>query len=105
MRNLSKGLMALSLLLSATLLGLSACEVPDNPTGMPSATIPSESPDTNPPCYQTLQCIIENTGDNALRKETQVVINQLFQLDEPEYTTTCQAKAEELVARVPQCTP
>lgn len=90
-------------LLLVCLLSIHACTVPDIPTGLPNA-IPSEAPDTGEtPCFQALQCIIENTGNNVLRKETQESVNQLFLLEEPEYTEFCQAKAKELTVRVPQC--
>lgn len=90
----------------AAALILVACEVPDDApvgAGLPSA-IPSEAPASDePPCFQQLQCIIDNTTDNALRKTTQEAINDLFLLDEPQYTDFCQNKAQELAIREPSC--
>lgn len=92
--------------LLALVLFISACEVPEDAVlGIPQPSVaPSESPNSDePPCYQQLQCIIENTTDNALRRSAQEVITDLFQLEEPQYTELCQAKAEELVGRVSVC--
>lgn len=65
--------------------------------------VPSESPPAGPLCQQRLQCIVENTSDNALRKTTQESINLLFTLAEPEFSQICEAKALELVKRAPEC--
>ena len=105
-------LFCLTLICTGILGLLHACTVPDVPTGLPSnipsgllpSSIPSEAPDSGEPaCFQRLQCIVDNTGDNVLRRETQESINQLFLLEEPDYTQFCQAKAEEFLIRVPQC--
>ncbi len=96
----------ISLLTILSVLLFGACEVPQAPLGggvRPSA-IPSESPDNgDPPCLQTLQCIIDETTNNSLRKDTQDIINQLFVTGEPEYTRLCEGQAQELSTRLPQC--
>lgn len=80
---------------------LAACEVPDAPTGVPQA-----EPDINiqnPICYQEIECVVDTTRDNTLRKEAQVVINTLLLSDQPEYDRLCEAKADELTENLPQC--
>lgn len=93
-------------------LALASCEVPDDPTGLPGApgtpgqpsAIPSESPDSSDPlCFQALQCIVDNANDNALRRQAQEVVNQLFLSAEPQYTQICESRAAEFVVQVPQC--
>lgn len=88
-------------LIGSTLLALSACEVPDAPTGVPSA-----SPDVmpgGPACYQELECVVDTTRDNTLRRNAQEAINTLILSEQPDYNRICQAKAEELTAALPQC--
>lgn len=80
---------------------LSACEVPDSPTGLPQ---PEPNLNTQGPiCYQEIECVIETTRDNTLRKEAQETINALLLSDQPEYTRICQAKADELTENLMQC--
>jgi len=95
--------------LCLTSFSFSACEVPlDAPTGplqpnQPSAT-PSERPDSGDPlCFQTLQCIVDNTSDNVLRRQAQEVVNQLFLVAEPDYTRICESRSVELVVSIPSC--
>lgn len=101
---------SLKILPALLLLGyVGACEVPSAPLGSsgPSASptaIPSESPDNgDPPCMQALQCIIDNTNNNALRRQTQEVVNQLLLTSEPDFTRICLSNASDLVERVPEC--
>ncbi|PKL79827.1 MAG: hypothetical protein CVV27_01220 [Candidatus Melainabacteria bacterium HGW-Melainabacteria-1] len=83
---------------------MAACDTPDTPLGAsPSTVIPSESPDQDPLCLQTLQCIVDNTSNNGLRKQTQEVISELFLVAEPDYSRICLSRADELVERVPEC--
>ena len=87
--------------IAACFVLLAACEVPDAPTG-----VPQPEPDLNtqgPACYQELECIVETTRDNTLRKETQEVINTLLLTDQPEYNRICQARADVLTESLPQC--
>lgn len=80
---------------------LSACEVPDAPTGAPQ---PEPDLSTQGPiCYQELECIVDTTRDNTLRKETQEVINTLLLTDQPDYDRICQVKAASLTESLPQC--
>lgn len=90
-------------LMTALLLG--SCEVPDAPLGVARpSSIPSESPNSGDPiCLQTLECVITNTNNNSVRKQTQDVLDQLFRTGEPEYTRLCESQAEELSANVSQC--
>lgn len=89
--------------LAAVLLG--ACDTPQIPLGSINPNpIPSEAPaNDEPPCLQTLQCIVDNTNNNGLRKQTQEIINQLFVTAEPDYTRLCQSRSSEFVERVPEC--
>lgn len=89
------------LLSSLALMTLVACEVPDMPTG-PSDPVPSVLPQ-GPACYQELECIVETTRDNTLRRDAQEVINTLILAEQPEYNRICQAKADELTVQLPQC--
>ena len=80
---------------------LAACDTPQTPVGRPSIK-PSASASASPVvsdeplCMQTLQCVVDSTINNSLRKETQEVINQLFKTAEPKYTQLCKSKADEL---------
>lgn len=89
-------------------LVLGACDVPNDPTGLPGSpqpsAIPSENPNTfEPLCFQALQCIVDNANDNALRRQAQEVVNQLFMTAEPQYTQVCESRATEMLLQVPQC--
>ncbi|PIQ22997.1 hypothetical protein COW36_01800 [bacterium (Candidatus Blackallbacteria) CG17_big_fil_post_rev_8_21_14_2_50_48_46] len=80
--------------------GISACQVPQSPTS-PAA---SASPDAgDPPCFVALQCIVDTTKDNALRKESQEVINQLIQTADPQFTKICLSRSQELLVKEPSC--
>ena len=95
----ANGLLALSLVL---LLG--ACESTPQLGSKSPFPIASEAPASDdPPCLQTLQCIIDNTTNNTLRKQTQEVVNTLFTTAEPDYTRICQTRSAELAERVPEC--
>ncbi|MBT9547070.1 MAG: hypothetical protein IV090_16890 [Candidatus Sericytochromatia bacterium] len=91
-----------ALLVSLALLGLlGACQVPQAPTSPTASAKPSE--DTDPPCFVALQCIVDNTSDNALRKEAQEIINQLIQTTEPRFTQICLTRSTELLPKQPSC--
>lgn len=79
---------------------LSACEVPDAPTGVPQ---PEIDVNQGPVCYQEIECVIETTRDNTLRKEAQESINTLLLSEEPEYSRVCEAKATEFTENLMQC--
>ncbi|MGV3526353.1 MAG: hypothetical protein ACO1RX_19190 [Candidatus Sericytochromatia bacterium] len=97
-RGLSAGL-ALGLVLS-----LSACDIPELPVGNNPVPQPTARPNEDDPvCLQTLQCIVDTTNSNSLRRDAQEVITDLFLLGEPDYTRICVSKAEELAERVPSC--
>jgi hypothetical protein len=83
------------------LIFLTACQVPQSPTSPQASAKPAEN--TDPPCFVALQCIVDSTQDNALRKETQEVINQLIQTTEPRFSQTCLSRAQELVLKQPSC--
>lgn len=92
---------AKSLSIVAFFLFLSACEVPDAPTG-----VPQPEPDLStqgPICYQELECIVDTTRDNTLRRDAQEVINTLILTDQPEYNRICKAEADSLTESLPQC--
>lgn len=89
------------LLSSLAVMALAACDVPDVPTG-PSEPAPSALPQ-GPACYQELECIVDTTRDNTLRRDAQEVINTLILAEQPEYNRICQAKADELTVQLPQC--
>lgn len=72
-----------------------------SPTSPTASAKPSE--DTDPPCFVALQCIVDNTSDNALRKEAQEVINQLIQTTEPRFTQICLTRSTELLPKQPSC--
>lgn len=82
---------------------LSACDTPQTPVGRPTPVPSDSSVEEDPICQQTLQCIVDTTGNNALRKQAQEVITQLFLLSEPNKTRICESKAEELVESLPTC--
>ncbi|MGE3725094.1 MAG: hypothetical protein AB7I41_06060 [Candidatus Sericytochromatia bacterium] len=91
-----------ALLFSGALLAvLSACQVPQAPTSPRASAKPSE--DTDPPCFVALQCIVDSTGDNALRKEAQEIINQLIQTTEPRFSQICLTRSAELLPKQPSC--
>lgn len=91
-----------ALFVSLALLGaLSACQVPQSPTSPRPSSKPTE--DADPPCFVALQCIVDSTGDNALRKEAQEIINQLIQTTEPRFSQICQNRSEELLPKQPSC--
>lgn len=94
-----KYLLGILLLLS---LLLSACQVPQTPT---AATQPSSQPSeyTDPPCFVDLQCIVDTTEDNALRKEAQEIIQTLMQTREPQFSRICLSRSQELLRKEPRC--
>ena len=55
------------------------------------------------PCFRALQCIVDTTSDNALRKEAQIAINTLMQSTEPTFSRMCQERARELLVAEPVC--
>lgn len=81
--------------------GVSACAVPQSPTSPRPTSKPAE--DTDPPCFVALQCIVDSTNDNALRKEAQEVINQLIQTTEPRFSQICLNRSAELIPKQPSC--
>lgn len=83
-------------------LMLSSCQVPQTPTAaiQPSAK-PSE--DADPPCFVNLQCIVDTTDDNALRKEAQEIIQNLMQTTEPQFSKICLSRSQELLLKEPRC--
>lgn len=70
-----------------------------SPTPKPSASNVA----SGPVCLQQLQCIADKTASNALRKETQEVIDELFSLGDPDYTRVCTSRSTELVEQAPEC--
>lgn len=94
----------LALVLASLVWGLSACDIPELPVGNTPIPQPSAAPsEDDAPCLQTLQCIVDTTNSNSLRRDAQEVITDLFLLGEPDYTRVCVSKAEELAERVPSC--
>jgi hypothetical protein len=81
------------------LLGLMVACLPPASLTAPSAVEQEEES----PCFRSLQCIVDTTPDNALRKEVQTIINTLMQTPEPAFSRICQARAREWLVSEPVC--
>lgn len=101
----------LPLLLLGGLLLSSGCSIDNLPplagTGnTPPGSVISSTPKPTsqaPACLRTLQCILDSTANNGLRNKTQKVIDNLFEIGEPEYTQVCTTESAELVDEAPEC--
>ncbi len=87
-------------LMMGILVLMVSCEVPDAPVGTPQ---PVSENAGEPACYQEIECIIEITDNNTLRREAQEVINTLILSEQPTYDRVCEAKSREFTEIIPQC--
>jgi hypothetical protein len=85
-------------------LGVSCGDIPDLPSGPQPSAIPSEAPgDRLTPCEEVLQCAVDNTNDNAVRRDAQAALNELALSREPQFTQICEREAAAILLRAPEC--